>query len=388
MERPSDKAVRAYLENWRTEAGRARLYEKVAEREQDPRRKELLDRMARSEADHARRWEERLREVGVQTPPYREALGERLESWIMSHLDVDTVLRRITQDEIADAKTWSEQERELDEAGARVLGAILPDEKSHVRLLQAMVAADPSPSASPLASPRSRLDTLLGRETWHKTRGSSVRDLIYGVNDGLGAVFGIVAGVSGYTGGSHVVLIAGVAGMLASALSMGGGAYLAAKSEREVYEAEISREDAEIRESPEEEIEELSLIYQIKGFTEDEAKALVGRIAENPEHFLRSMVQEELGLSTESFPSPWSSALSASASTAVGAIIPVIPFFFLQGIPAIIAAAVVSLAAHFAVGAAKTLLTARSWWRSGMEMVIVGLLEAMVTYSLGFVFRH
>src|SRR5258708_21403927 len=216
------------------------------------------------------------------------------------------------------------------------------------------------------------LDLMLRRERWHKRGGGWLGDAIYGANDGLGAVFGIVSGL---------------AGMLASALSMGSGAFLATKSEREIYEAEIARERREIEEDPEEEREELTLFYQLKGFTEDEANLLATRLSEQPEQLLRTLAHEELGLSEENFPNPVVAAVSASVSTGIGAFIPIIPFFFLQGIQAIIAAAIISLIAHFAVGAAKTLVTGRSWFKSGMEMTIVGAVEAVITYVLGSAFR-
>jgi len=199
-------------------------------------------------------------------------------------------------------------------------------------------------------------------------------------------VFGIVSGMAGYTGGSEVVLAAGLAGTLASALSMGAGAYLASKSEREVYESEVSRERAEIEEDPNEELLELDLFYQLKGFSADEARSMAERIQKEPKQFLRTLVSEELGLSEENFPNPWRSTLSATVSTAIGGFIPIIPFFFTIGMPAVIASFVVSTLAHFAVGASKALVTTRSWWASGTEMTIVGIIEAAITYGLGRAF--
>ncbi|OGB89243.1 MAG: hypothetical protein A3H39_02075 [candidate division NC10 bacterium RIFCSPLOWO2_02_FULL_66_22] len=234
-------------------------------------------------------------------------------------------------------------------------------------------------------SPRSALDLILKKER-HVTGAGWVSDSIYGINDGLGAVFGIVSGMAGYTGGSDIVLITGLAGMLASALSMGSSAYLAAKSQREVYEGEIAREKAEIEENPEEERQELELFYQLKGFTEEEARTLVARIQEKPDHFLKTLVQEELGLSETTFPNQWKACLSATTSTAVGGIIPVIPFFFSRGTPAVIWAAVLSILAHFGVGLAKSLVTTRPWWISGLEMTMVAVIAGAVTYGLGVAF--
>ncbi len=161
---------------------------------------------------------------------------------------------------------------------------------------------------------------------------------------------------------------------------------MAAKSEREVHQAEIERERNEIETDPESEREELELFYQLKGFTPEEAQLLSNRIAHNPDQMLRTMASEELGLSEENFPNPTRAALASSISTAIGAFIPVIPFFFLGGYPAIITAAVVSIIAHFLVGASKTLVTGRSWLASGTEMAVVGIVAGVVTYIIGILF--
>jgi VIT1/CCC1 family predicted Fe2+/Mn2+ transporter len=181
-------------------------------------------------------------------------------------------------------------------------------------------------------------------------------------------------------------LVAGLAGMLASALSMGSGAYLATKAEREVQEAEIRRERKELEENPGEEKEELALFYQLKGVPEAEAVSLAAHLVAQPDAALKALTSEELGLSEQSFPNPWTAALSASVSTAVGAFIPVIPFFFTRGYPAVIASFAISTLAHFLVGASKTIVTGLSPWRSGAEMTVVGLAEALITYGLGLLF--
>jgi predicted membrane protein (TIGR00267 family) len=253
------------------------------------------------------------------------------------------------------------------------------EEEAHSRVLRSMSRA---------AGPRNALDLILKRERWHTRSSGWLGDAIYGANDGLGAVFGIVSGVSGATSGNEsFVLIAGIAGMLASAISMGSGAYLAAKSEREVYEAEIGRERFEIETDPESEREELELFYQLKGFTPDEARLLADRITKNPDQMLRTMASEELGLAEENFPNPVQSALASSISTALGAFIPVIPFFFFGGTPAIITAGVISILAHFLVGASKTFITGRSWVASGTEMAVVGIIAGVVTYFIGLLLQ-
>src|SRR5262249_4299461 len=253
------------------------------------------------------------------------------------------------------------------------------DEKDHAIVLRTLAGGK-------IPTPRSTLDTILHRERWHVRGTGWIGDAIYGVNDGLGAVFGIVSGMAGYTGGSEVVLAAGLAGTLASALSMGSGAYLAAKSQREVYESEVARERAEIEDDPHEEILELELFYQLKGFSAAEARAMAERLQKEPKQFLRSLVHEELGLSEETFPNPWRSTISATVSTAIGGFIPITPFFFTVGMPAVIASFVISTIAHFVVGASKALVTTRPWWASGLEMTMVGVIEAAITYGLGLAF--
>ena len=127
----------------------------------------------------------------------------------------------------------------------------------------------------------------------------------------------------------------------------------------------------------------LSLYYQVKGLPEEDAHHMVNHIAKDPDQLLRALASERLGSSEEALSDPMVSALSGALSTAVGAAIPIIPFFFMQGLPAVIAAAIISLIAHFAVGAAKSLITVRSWWSSGLEMTVVGALEGAVTYGIG-----
>src|SRR5438045_7401766 len=156
---------------------------------------------------------------------------------------------------------------------------------------------------------------------------------------------------------------------------MGAGAYLAVKSEAEVYEAEIAREKAEVEENPEEEIEEMSLCYQLQGFSPEEAQRMAERLGESPDQLVQAMAQSELGLSEHRFPNPWKSSASAAISTAIGAFIPIIPFFFMTGISAVVAAFAVSIVAHFAVGAVKSLITLRSWWAAGLEMAVVGVID-------------
>ena len=370
--------IGALAQNWRAEKDGARVYREMAESEKDPRRKAILTRMAEAEDRHAARWEKKLADLGAAPPELPDTLAGRFNRWFNRLAGTAIAIRRQEAAEDRDkARYEAQQARALGEdAEAReILKEIAREEKAHGKMLKQM---------EPQLGPRTTLDTILKRERWHGRGGSWVADAIYGVNDGLGSVFGIVSGVAGATNNQqHYVLISGIAGMIASALSMGAGAWLAVKSEREVYEAEISRERAEVEENPEEETEEMALFYELQGFERDESRRMAERLASNPEQMVRAMAQSELGLSEHHFPNPWISSLSAALSTAIGAFIPIVPFFFLGGFGAVVVAFAVSIVAHFAVGAAKSLITSRSWWASGIEMTLVGILEAAVTYSLG-----
>lgn len=383
MNQPQDprETIDVVKRNWRAEVETAEVYRDLAERERDEKRKGILLRMAEAEERHAERWKKKLRDLGGEPPVLKNTIGRRLSRWWNKVAGAEIAIRRMeAAEERHEAEFHDQAERAL--AGERDVQEFLRksalEEKAHARVLSAM---------APPAGPRTALDKILKRERWHGRGGSWVADAIYGANDGLGAVFGIVSGVAGATNNQqHFILISGLAGMLASTLSMGAGAYLAAKSEAEVYEAEISRERAEVEENPEEEIEEMSLFYQLQGFTPEESQKMAERLAEQPEQFVQAMAQSELGLSEHRFPNQWSAALSAGISTAIGAFVPIIPFFFSGGLDAVIASFGISLVAHFLVGALKSLITIRSWWASGLEMTWIGIIVAVVTYGLGLVF--
>lgn len=366
--------LRALEKSWYREMEGAATYRLLAEREKDSRRRDILQKLAEAEVGHAEKWAARIRELGGIVPDpstVKPTLGLALHV-----AGPEVIFRKLEAMEDRDIAAYESLASVLDERSRAILHEARADEQEHARILRVMAGPQ---------SPRSALDLILKKER-HVKGASWVSDAVYGINDGLGAVFGIVSGMAGYTGGSDIVLITGLAGMLASALSMGSSAYLAAKSQREVYEGEIAREKAEIEENPEEERQELELFYQLKGFTEEEARTLVARIREKPEHFLKTLVQEELGLSETTFPNPWKACLSATTSTAVGGILPVLPFFFTRGTPAVIWAAALSILAHFGVGLAKSLVTTRPWWISGLEMTMVAVIAGAITYGLGLAF--
>lgn len=371
--------VRGLKRAWRQEQIGLRLYRLLAEHEKNPARRKVLLKLSEAEQGHALRWEKRLRELGVELPEFRPSLYDRLWSWILVQSGTDNALKQIESAEESDEEAYgSLLELASSEVDRSAIASVQHDEEIHGRVMHRV-----GESTGSLTTVQNRLDMILHRETWHKRGGGWIGQAIYGANDGLGSVFGIVSGVAGATAGGPAVLTAGLAGMVASALSMGSGAYLASKAEREVNQAEINRERKELETHPEEEEEELNLFYQLKGVPEEEARSLAARLISQPEQALKALTSEELGFNEQILANPWTEALSASLSTAVGAFIPILPFFFARGYPAIIASFVISTLAHFLIGAAKTVVTGLNPWRSGAEMTMIGLGEALITYLLG-----
>jgi VIT1/CCC1 family predicted Fe2+/Mn2+ transporter len=361
-------------------------YEILAERETDPARRAAFHTLSYAEQHHARLWAERIRALGGPDPVYKGPKTGEADSLANRAGGSRMALRRLELDESRDIAKYANQIKNLgDEPSIRILEQAIEDEREHYQTLSGLIRnrrpiAPSTPEQAKLA-----LDELLAkREEDHPKAAGWIGDAIYGINDGLGAIFGIVSGVSGATlGNSKFVIIAGMVGMIASALSMGSGAYLAAKSEREIYEAEFSREREAVENNESEAREVLSLSYQIRGLPPDEADRFVEHLAKDKAQFVRTLAQERLNTTEDGLRKPLTSAISGALSTAIGATIPVIPFFFLSGYPAVVVAAVVSLLAHFAVGAAKSLITIRSWWSSGLEMTLVGAVEGVVTYFIG-----
>jgi len=382
-----EKILAALEANWQAEMEGYHTYQTLADRDTDPVRAQVLRHLAQAELEHAALWHGRIVELGGSEPTYKGNPGGEANSLANRAGGVRMALRRLEIEESRHIANYGRQLKELgDDGSIAILDHVIEDEKDHHRELGSLLRGHYQPSAgTPAIDPKAVLEELLAkRDRGRKQAGSWIGDAIYGVNDGLGAIFGIVSGVSGATAGdSRFVLLAGLSGMIASALSMGSGAYLASKSEREIYHAEIAREREAIRMNGPEARELLSLYYQVKGLPELDAEHMVNHIASDPEQLLRALASERLGTSEEALSNPIVSATSGALSTAVGALIPVIPFFFLSGVPAVVAAAIVSLAAHFAVGAAKSLITIRSWWSSGMEMTVVGAVEGAVTYGIG-----
>ncbi len=369
------------LDAWRDEVQATIVYRLIADREADPQRAAVLRRLAEVETSHRDRLEARMRELGIEIP---DPASVSLSLWQRLQARVAPVERLIARQESMELEIAAQIEEQPtgDAVTDSLLEQIKVEEEQHTEALGDLRAGRiaPAPQGDGAGV---RLERILKREHWHRDASGWIPGAIYGANDGLAAVFGIVAGVSGATGGTHVVLTAGLFGAIASALSMATGAFLAERSTNEVAAKNLAREREEVARHPEEEKEELALYYQLKGLTVEESRNVVERIAQDPEQLFRAIATEELGGADPERGNPVQAALAGGISTAFGAIIPVIPFFWLRGNTGIIVAAAVSLVAHFGVGAAKSIFTLRSAWSAGIEMTFAGMLVGGATYLAG-----
>ncbi|OAN40544.1 rubrerythrin family protein [Chloroflexus islandicus] len=362
-------AIARYRANWQDEIESAALYQALAEVEQQPNLADIYRQLAAVEAEHARFWEEQMRAAGAPIPPRRLGWRTRVLIWLARRFGPGFVLPTIGDRERMDSRDYASQP----ESRATLLPA---QERSHARVLQSIIGN----TAGGLEG--SAIAQLEGRH--RATSGNALRAAVLGASDGLLSNFSLVMGVAGADVSNRSVLIAGMAGLLAGAFSMALGEWISVQSSRELYERQIAIEREELEQNPSEEQTELALIYQAKGLPADQAQALAARLIADRPAALDTLSREELGVDPEELGgSAWEAAISSFLLFAIGAIIPVAPFFFISGFGAVIASVILSGLGLFGIGAAITLLTGRSVWYSGTRQVLVGLLAASITFGIG-----
>ncbi|HEU4993903.1 MAG TPA: VIT1/CCC1 transporter family protein [Gemmatimonadaceae bacterium] len=359
--------LHAFEHHWQDEADAAFLYRVLAAAEPDAHKKSLYQRLAEVEDKHVQIWEKLLAQHGRRLPPHRPSARTRVLATLGKRFGPRFLLPMLLAEEGREVKGYLDMHRST-AAGVAGKGESLT-------------------LARESAQHAETLNKISGRtgEPWHRTEsGGFLRNVVYGFNDGLTANFGLVAGVIGATAASqhHTVIVAGVAGLIADALSMGSSGFLAAKSEQEVYAHEIEMERDEIALMPEVERDELALIYETKGMDAESAHRLATQVMADPQRMLDEKVQEELGIGDPHM-SPLREGWVTGSATAIGALIPVFPFFFWQGTTAILVSFVLSMLSHWIVGAARSVFTGRSLFRSGLDMFVVGLGVAVAGYFVG-----
>jgi vacuolar iron transporter family protein len=367
MTSPKLPDLEEFEHHWQDEADAAFLYRVLASSERDPKRRDVYARLAEVEDRHMVIWSDLLARNGRPAVAHRPSARAKLLAFLGRRFGPGFLLPLLLAEEGREVKGYLSLHRATPrgEVGGQEALVLARESAEHASTLAAMSGRNAEP--------------------WHRAEsGGFLRNVVYGFNDGLTANFGLVAGVLGAaTISAHAtIIVAGVAGLIADALSMGASGYLAAKSEQEVYAHEISMERQEIELMPEVERDELALIYEAKGMRADAAHALATEVMADPKRMLDEKVQEELKIG-EQGASPLREGWVTGLATAFGAAIPVAPFLFLEGMPAIWLSFAVSMLSHFVVGAARSVFTGRGIFRSGMDMFVVGLGVAMVGYFVG-----
>ncbi len=354
------------LENWQAELNNAALYRTLAAVEKDARLAEVYGRMAAVEEGHAAVLAEQLRAGGAVLPAFRPSWRTRTLSGLARRFGPGFILPSVVGMEEMAGHGYSQ------EAGR---GAMAAQEQSHARLLRAITGTEGGMEGA-------RLAQLEGRH--RSAGGNALRAAVLGANDGLVSNLSLVMGVAGASMAAGTILLTGLAGLLAGAISMALGEWLSVQSSRELYQHQIEQETAEIIADPQEEIEELALIYQARGLAEEQARALATQLLSNQQTAVAALAREELGINPEELGgSAWEAAITSFVLFAAGAIIPVIAYFFLSGLAAVAVSVLLSTVGLFTIGAAITLFTGRKVLYSGMRQVLFGLAAAAVTYGIG-----
>jgi VIT1/CCC1 family predicted Fe2+/Mn2+ transporter len=355
---------RRYRANLQGEVDGAAIYNALADSEPDANLAEVFRRLAAVEQAHGAFWQKR---IGTGTAP-RPSARARILSWMARRFGPGFVIPTLAAAEARDSAAYDNQ------PDAHAAGLPL-DERSHARVMAAV--------AGPAGLPGPTLALLEGR---HRGGGNSLRAAVLGANDGLVSNLSLVMGVAGAVQSENTLLLTGLAGLVAGACSMAMGEWLSVTSSRELYAKQIATEAEELREVPDEEKEELILIYQSKGIEETQARALAERLLSDKNQALDTLAREELGIDPDELGgSAWQAALWSFTLFSAGAIVPVAPFFALKGTVALMTSVVASGFALMLIGAGTSLFTGRSATFSALRQLAIGLVAAAVTYGAGAV---
>ncbi|TMD62655.1 MAG: rubrerythrin family protein [Chloroflexi bacterium] len=367
--KPASSGVARYRANYLTEQEGVYLYSKLADAEDDTHLAELYRRLADIEQRHSDLWKDYLTRAGEAPPTYRPNWRIRTLLWVARHLGTGAVLSTVSSME-KNAITDYDTQPEAVNAG-------LPaDERSHARLFSYLLPSLKGGIAGPL------LAQFEGRH--RNAGGNELRAAVLGASDGLTSNLSLVMGVAGATLTGHAVLIAGLTGLLAGAFSMSIGEWVSVQSARELNQHQIAIESQELQDAPEEEQEELALIYQSKGLDEKTANELAANLMQQSHTALDTLAREELGIDPKDLGgSAWGAAITSFFLFAIGAIIPVFPFIFTNGFNAVVMSLILSVFGLFGIGAGVSLTANSPLWKAGGRQVLLGLLAAGFTFGLG-----
>jgi VIT1/CCC1 family predicted Fe2+/Mn2+ transporter len=363
----SAEDIKRFKANLKEEVDGVALYRLLSAAEKDPHLREVYDRLAASEDRHVKIWQQHLEAAGVAVPNYRPSLRVKFLGWLARRFGTSTVSPIVTRMEMSATDMYDDQPEALE--------ANLPaDERSHARLFREISRTGGTGLEVDIARVEGR----------HRAgTGNALRAAVLGANDGLVSNLCLVLGVAGASPGRDVVILAGVGGLLAGSISMALGEWISVRSSAEAFERQLAIERAELEFMPEEEEEELFLIYRAKGLSEAEARSASKRLLSNPASALDTLAREELGMAGNEAGNPWVAAGTSFATFSVGAVIPILAWLFVGGAPAVIGSAVCSAFGLFATGAVTTLFTGRSIWFSGTRMVVFGAVGAAISFGVG-----
>lgn len=333
------------LESWSEEKRSSYLYRMVSDAESGTPRQVLFLELAAAADRQAALWEEAMAAKGMAPPPaFRPDLRTRL---------VAALVRRL---------------------GPRRLRGVLAAMK--VRGMSLYAKADPGHGSTASMDKESLRHKAVNG-------GGNLRAAVFGANDGLVSNASLILGVAGATADGGVVLLSGIAGLLAGAFSMAAGEYVSVRSQREMYEYQIGLERDELEQYPAEEAAELALIFEGRGMGAEEARTLADRLIADPDKALDTLAREELGLNPDELGSPWGAALSSFFAFSVGALVPLLPFFFSVGKAGLAVSVGLTALALFGVGVAISLFTGRHAWVGGLRMLAIGAAAGGATYLIG-----
>jgi vacuolar iron transporter family protein len=366
---PNDDAEHRYAANLQGEVDSAALYRTLSETEKNPQLAEVYAQLAAVESAHAEFWKKEIAALGRRAPQLRPGFRTRALTWLARRFGPAFVLPTVNTLEHIDSGSYSAQPE-------AVAGGLPAVERSHARIIAALAA--PSPTAFSGA-------TLARLEGRHRGMGgNALRAAVLGANDGLVSNLSLVMGVAGAEMAPHAILVTGLAGLLAGSCSMALGEWLSVNTARESAQRQIGTEADELEQVPQEEEEELALIYQAKGLPQELAKTLAKELIANKKTALDTLVREELGIDPDELGgSAWTAAGTSFMLFAIGAIFPVAPYMALGGWVAVAASLAASGAALFLIGAGTSLFTGRHLWFSGARQLAVGFAAAAVTFGLG-----
>jgi len=358
--------IARYRRNLRDEEDGAALYAALAESEPDPVRRDLFQQLSAAERSHADVWRQRLAQAGVAEPPWRPGLRTRILSMLAKRFGPGFVLPSIAATEAADRDKY---------AGQPDAAALSAEERGHAAVMEAAVKGSSSSGRD-----------IARAEKWHRgaAAGNELRASVLGANDGLVSNFCLMMGIAGAGTANNTILLTGFAGLVAGACSMALGEWLSVTNARELAITQIGREREEIEQTPEAEAHELALIYQAKGLDRDAATKLAHQLMQDKESALDTLAREELGIDPEELGgNPWSAAASSFFLFAAGALIPILPFLWTEGLPAIVQCTGFSAVALALIGVATSLFNGRSPQFSAFRQIVIGCAAAAVTYGVG-----